>query len=529
MIRYMVVFAITLLLTGCTWVGSKTKEDDLMRVKSEAGNETKKVILLVADSLMYQAIDQEMKNHKLPAFKYLIEHGRYYKDIVSSFPTMSVTIDSSLLTGTYPDQHHVPGLAWYSSDERRVVNYGTGLSEIWKQGIHSVLKDLLVNINGSHLNPQIPTIFEQLAQSGFTSASINGMIYRGKTEHMLKLPLWAQAPASQDGKIKVKGPDFFAFGALSNPLHRIRNLPDGPTNKMGFNNEYALETVKHLITNNRLPDFVSVYLPDMDQPSHRKGPSYTEGVQILDRQLQSLFQAFGSADAALKKVILIVIGDSGVSQLLPADQEPVIELPSLFNGYNVLRPGAAVTEKTELVLAVNETMAYVYKMKSGPSLRQLADLTKSEARIDLTAWKENGWMHVTRNGIPGELRFKANGPIKDMYGQSWALDHNRDVLDLKISGDKLEYGQYPDALARLSGALNSHRGPFLVITAKPGYELAAQSSPTHEGGGGHGSLHAEESLIPLIICGTDRDPQRHRLVDIKNYVMQLLMERQNLR
>jgi hypothetical protein len=73
----------------------------------------------------------------------------------------------------------------------------------------------------------------------------------------------------------------------------------------------------------------------------------------------------------------------------------------------------------------------------------------------------------------------------------------------------------------MCGALHSHSGEFLVVTAKPGYELADRSSPTHIGGGGHGSLRQEESLIPLIVCGTDQKPQYLRIVDLKSFLLKL--------
>lgn len=80
-------------------------------------------------------------HNQLPAFQYLIEHGQYYKNLVSSFPTMSVTIDSSLLTGKYPDEHRIPGLTWYSSDEKKVINYGTGPMEVLRQSVDPVVTD----------------------------------------------------------------------------------------------------------------------------------------------------------------------------------------------------------------------------------------------------------------------------------------------------------------------------------------------------------------------------------------------------
>ncbi|MDI5789725.1 alkaline phosphatase family protein [Bacillus licheniformis] len=45
--------------------------------------------------------------------------------MASAYPTMSVAIDSTLLTGTYPNIHRVPGLVWYNQAEQRIVNYGS--------------------------------------------------------------------------------------------------------------------------------------------------------------------------------------------------------------------------------------------------------------------------------------------------------------------------------------------------------------------------------------------------------------------
>ncbi|MNJ63513.1 hypothetical protein D3C77_594210 [compost metagenome] len=89
----------------------------------------------------------------------------------------------------------------------------------------------------------------------------------------------------------------------------------------------------------------------------------------------------------------------------------------------------------------------------------------------------------------------------------------------------MSYDQYPDVLKRLSSALRSHQGDFLVVTAKPGYEFTGGSSPTHKGGGGHGSIRKMESLVPLIISGTDQKPKYLRMVDLKAYVLDLLTKK----
>ncbi|ASA19746.1 alkaline phosphatase family protein [Paenibacillus donghaensis] len=511
-----------ILIIGCQ--NPKPKEQDLMRIKSANKENTKKVILLMADSLMAQAIDQGIREHELPAFKFLINHGQYYKDLVSSFPTMSVTIDSSLLTGKYPDVHRVPGLTWYSAGDKKKINYGTGPMELLRHGINPVLTDALIHLNGSHLNRNLPTIYEDLARQGLKSGSINGLIYRGASDHKLSIPGWIQGPTSLPKEIQVKGPDFLSLGSLTNPFEGIKNLPDGITNRLGINNNFAIEAVKYLIQANKLPDFLFVYLPDLDRELHKKGPTELNGVKKLDQQLQSLLQTFGSPEKALKDAIIIIAGDSGMTQILPAEQNPIIDLSSMFGDARILRPGEAVSKETEIILAVNETMAYVYPLKAERSLRDVANLIKNDPRIDFIAWKEKDWINVIQGSTAKQLKFKANGNLTDAYKQSWTVKQDSEILDLRVNAaaHSLDYDQYPDVLRRLSGSLDSHPGKFLVVTAKPGYELADRSSPTHKGGGGHGSIRKMESLVPLIICGTDQKPEYLRIVDLKAYLLNLL-------
>lgn len=513
-----------ILTSGCQKEESKYKEQDLIQVKSIYGEGSKKVIFLMIDSLMSQAIDEGIKQKKLPTFQYLTEQGHYYKNMVSSFPTMSVAIDSSLITGTYPDVHLVPGLTWYSTDEKRVINYGTGPMEVLKHGADQTLKDALINLNGKHLNSKVTTIYEDLAKQGLKSGSINGLIYRGTTNHRLTIPEWFKGFTSIPEENQVKGPDLLALGALANPIENDKDLPEGITGRLGLNNQYSIQAAKYLIQENKLPDFLFVYLPDLDQKIHKKGPKDLSGVEEIDKQLASLLHQFGSPKEALRKAVFIISGDSGMTSLYSSENDSVVDLPSLLKEFSVLRQGKDVTNETDVILAVNETMAYVYKLKKEGSLRDLAYALTSDPRIDVVSWKEDEWIYALQGETNKEVKYKANGNMVDMYQQKWTVERDLEVLDLKlnIKDQKLTYGKYPDVLRRLSGALHSHQGDFLVVTAKPGYELADRSSPTHEGGGGHGSLHEQETLVPLIICGTDQKPQYLRIVDLKPYILKLL-------
>jgi len=519
-VRIAVAIVLAAGIAGCTGRADEPKGQEILRARSERPAGAKKVLLLVADSLMQQSIDQGIRGNQLPTFKYLIENGRYYKDVVSAFPTMSVAIDSTIVTGSYPDRHRIPGLAWYSSEDKRVVNYGTGPMEVLRTGTGQVLEDLLSNLNGKHLNPEIRTLYEELAARGLKSGSVNGLVYRGATPHALRPPIGRE--------IRVKGPDLFTYGSLSDPLEGMKETPDGIAGKLGFNDEFAIETVRYLVENDRLPDFLYVYLPDLDQRLHKKGPSDLEGVRRLDGQLRKLLQSFGSEKDAKKRATILIAGDSGMSKIGNADSRPVVDLTETLRGYSILPPGKTATESTQVALAVNETAAYVYSLQSGPSLEELAELLHAEPRIGIVAWKEDDWIRVKRNGLSGELKFKKNGGWTDPYGQTWHWQGDPEALDITAKGRRIRFGEYPDALQRLYSALHSHPGNYLVVTSLPGYELSAQSSPAHIGGGGHGSLHRDESLVPLIVYGTDAAPKFRRLVDLKGYILGLFPASDNL-
>lgn len=521
--RFALLFAIfMLILSSCT--NMKTQQDlglNKMKILSEVSH-GKKVILILADSLTQQAIARGVKENKLPALQFLIKHGQYHRDVVSSFPTMSVTIDSSLLTGTYPDKYKVSGLTWYSQKEKRVINYGTGTMEVLNGNLNETLHDAIISLNRKHLSNKVTTLFEEVSKLNLSSGVINGLVYRGTKEQVLHFPLWLSLSTSLPAQATVKGPDFFTYGAFANPLEGVLHLPTAATDRFGFNDQYAVEIAKYLVRSNQLPDFLYIYLPDLDQKSHNN-PKDMEAVKKVDEKIGSLLSSFGSWAEAIQKAVIIVSGDSGVDSIHPITDKPIIELPSLLREYNVHRTGSSITDKTELVLCVNERMAYLYPLRT-KNLEKLVEQLKKDSRIDLIAWQENEWTHVARGGTDWKLLYKPGGNFSDPYKQRWSLLGNANVLDLKINADmnRLEYGQYPDGLMRLYAALNSHDPNVVIITAEPGYEFIGDSSPTNIGGGGHGSLHATDSNIPVIISGTDLKLKENRIIQLKSFILEVL-------
>lgn len=482
------------------------------------------IILLIIDSLMDKPLQQAIKEGRAPAFKYLIEQGRYYPNVISSYPTMSVTIDSSLLTGTYSDKHRVPGLVWYDQKEMRLVNYGSAKEEVFKLGLKNVIEDNLYHLNHSHLSRDVKTIHEELAVKGFQSASINALVYRGNEKKMLNMPKALSKLDMLPESWQIETPLLFSYGALAQ-FSPKNNQNIQPWERFGFNDKFAAQELKYLIQNGKLPAFTIAYFPDLDQSVHKNGPmDHIDAIEKTDKQLQEVFSAYESWDEALNSTIWIVMGDSGQAKVGEEKGKSLIHLNEILDSYKVHKITEQVKNDDQIVLAYNERMAFIYNLDQNITLEEIADHLQQDDRMNLIAWKSGSDVHVAASGHKEKIIFRRNGDYKDKYGQSWSLKGEHAVLDISVNNHHIEYGIYPDALARLYTSLHSHPGNYIIVDAKPGFEFAGEGTPVHPGGAAHGSLHKQDSLIPMIVTGTEKEPKHMRVVDLYPWILQLLKD-----
>ncbi|MFW5437353.1 alkaline phosphatase family protein [Paenibacillus apiarius] len=482
----------------------------------------KKVIFLLVDSMMPTIFEDCMRHKTVPALQFLKDQGRYWPDCVTVFPTMTATVDSSLLTGVFPDVHRIPGLVWYDPEEKSIVNYVNGPQCIWKLGLSKCAKNVLYNLNEKHLSKKVSTLFEELASMGKTSASINAIVHRGKKRHHVRLPFLMNMSTRFGLKDDMSGPDVLTLGAMVHTdLHR--NIPErlrGMRQKYGINDSYAVSAAKSLIESQNQPDFMLVYLPDNDHEVHKKNPAHAEEPLIrVDRHIQNILSSFGSWDEAVKQCIFIVTSDHGQTRI-GKEEGFNIDLDKLLESFRGLKLGEGVSSH-DLVVCNNERMAYVYPLRQDKE-PDIIDQLVSESRIDLIAWKEKQGVTVKEGGSGRTIYFEPNGPNKDIYGSTWTITGDWLTLDLWNYDGIVTYGDYPDVLSRLYGALYSQDIPMIVITARPRYEFKSRFYPLHLNGGSHGSLHKYDSIIPLIITGTEHPiKEPPRLVDLKQYILDL--------
>ncbi|AFM42590.1 putative AP superfamily protein [Desulfosporosinus acidiphilus SJ4] len=487
----------------------------------------KKAILFVIDSLHPTVLGRILAEGNAPALSFLAEHGTYIERVISTFPTMTPVATSSMITGSGPHRHGVPGFIWYNESIRRIVDYGATWQNLLKIGPEKVIRNLLLNLNGEHLASDTPTLYETLEAAGFSTGNINLFMHRAAHTYTAKLPFFiALATGFKVRSEEVFGPSHLTLGQLVHPPFSQRSsaYPRGPFHRFGFNDVYSGEIARQLVHDGSLPDFTVVYFPDNDKNSHHYGPLRTgPSLELADQQIASILDEFGSWDMALEKTAMIVTGDHAQSTV-GLGPEYLIDLDQQLKMFKRLRPMETAEEGYhEIAVCPNERMAFIYLLhRSQDLLPSIVDILGKDARNAQISWKagENKYS-VLQGGTERQLYFSGEGSFTDVYGQSWSFEGDLSVVDAQVTGEHtIEFGKFPDAFMRLMSALEARKGDRVVVSAISGCEYYAEGAPIHPGGGSHGSLEEEDSTVPMIVTGMPLPVREPRIIDLYTMILE---------
>jgi Type I phosphodiesterase / nucleotide pyrophosphatase len=456
----------------------------------------KKLILVVIDGLTPELLERGIERGVAPGLARLVEDGAYTRG-VTTFPSLTPVCLSSLATGTHPDAHRIPHLAWYHRGEERIVEYGSSFPAMRAAGARQALRDGVFEMTHAHLNPQTPTIFEAAEDAGLVSAAINFTCYRGRTRHPIRLPGIAARNRWYEA---VYGPRrFFFFNLFESdetgaPL-AVRSRGEGSVDA------YAGYVGRWLVTRDGF-DLLVFYLPDVDYASHLEGPTAPlEALGRADASVRQLMDAAGGPDELLERYAVLLCSDHG--------QTAVTESARLQDAYADL---AILTRRGDLaeadvVVTASNRCGMVYRLDScSLDARALAERLDGEAAADVVLFSEEGFAVARREGE--ELRFR---PAE----AGWELLGDPDVLD---------EARYPNGLERAWHALASPTSGEVLVSALEGSEFVDLGGRDHVGGGSHGSLVAGDSVIPLVAAGFAEPPFRDgsRIVDLAPAALRFL-------
>lgn len=464
-----------------------------------------KLVLAVIDGLAPAALEQGIAEGTAPTLATLMERGVYIDDCVAAFPSVTPVCTASIVTGTGPDQHRIPGMNWYLRSEARYVEYGSSLQATRSFGIGRSLTDTIYNLNLGHLSRTTPTIFESLDDAGVRTAGTTFLMYRGRHRHEASgESALARLVAATLFRHAVWGPRelFYAdlFASRETGCRSQLGLPGARDQHSGCVGAFLVE--------HDLFDFLLLSLPDNDTHSHRTGPDgQVQSLILADAQLERLVDAGGGIDAFLEEHAIIVMADHSHS--------PIEHRASLRSGFADLRVLAPNDPRPELAhIAVcpgwRSGMVYVLDEDHRERLtRRAARLAERIEGVDLVIRRagEEAVVWSPR----GELRFAPGTGAADLAGHRWSFQGDLAAVGARVEDGTLHSEEYPDALGRLWSALHCENAGEVLLSAAPGYEFTDWGGVDHVGGGSHGSLHRGDSLGTLLCVGVgpgSRDERR---------------------
>jgi Type I phosphodiesterase / nucleotide pyrophosphatase len=482
----------------------------------------KKLILAVIDAMKPAMLEKAIGTGRAPALSLLIERGHHTRECVAAFPSVTPVCSASIATGAAPDRHLIPSMNWYHRGEARYVEYGTSFRASQAFGFKRSLTDTIYRMNGEHLSPDTPTLFETLDDADVRTAGTTYLMYRGRHRHEVTNETALTRIASTVFREPVFGPrEFFYADLFASRRTGCRSQLGMP----GVRDQHAGCVGQYMVEHD-LFDFLLLSLPDNDTHSHKYGPdAQVTSLIAADQQLERLMHAAGGPEPFLEEHAVIVCSDH--SQSLVEDE---IDLFGAFEGFNVLPPSGVRETKNgtaEIAVCPNSRAAQVYVLdreRRGRVVPRVVRKLLALEGVDLV-------MHLTDHpdgeaavrSDRGELRFAPRGDLTDLRGGTWSIDGDADVLALAVRDGQVTSARYPDPLGRLWSALRCRTAGEVLASARPGWEFLDWGRSHHIGGGSHGSLHENDSLGTLLWCGTGPDSSSAReqwtLGDIRPMVL----------
>ncbi|HEX2112275.1 MAG TPA: alkaline phosphatase family protein [Gaiellaceae bacterium] len=439
----------------------------------------KKVILVVIDGLTPAMLERGVEEQRVPALAELLDRGTYSRG-VTTFPSVTPVCLTSIATGAHPDRHHIPHLAWYHRGEQRIIEYGSSFPAMRAVGARRALRDSIFDMNHAHMSSGATTIFEAVEDAGLTAASVNFTCYRGRTRHPIKLPLLAARNRWYEAAYGPKR--FFFFNLFESdetgaPL-AVRSRLDGSIDA------YAGVIGRWLVTRDGF-DLLVFYLPDFDYASHLTGPaSPLDALTRADASVGCLMEAAGGANELLDRYAVVVCSDHGQTHV-----DETIDLSAAFDDLAVLPGRRSDPDDFDVVVTASNRSGMVYRLPRCPlAPRELAERLDGEAAADVVLFRDGGEAVARREGE--ELRFRPEPG-------GWRFDGVPGVLP---------DADYPDGLERAWRALACPNAGEVIVSARAGWEFADLGGRGHAGGGSHGSLAADDSIVPILAAGFDEAP-----------------------
>lgn len=486
----------------------------------------RRVVYIIVDGMGTEAFEQAIASGRAPAFELLRTHGKFVRDSVAVFPTITPAATASLVTGATPAAHGIPGMCWYDRDAQRFVNYGQSPRAAIVEGVSQVVRDVMLNMNSRHLSPDVSTIHEQLDRMGLTTASINFMIFRGPYMHDVDPHVLTKAMFRKKLPERAPGPKEHYFAdAITGPAEACSKLLSkrGIANRIKATDAWAACVTRELLERDAA-DMILFYLHENDHTSHRSGPnSQVENIIEADAHLAYVLDGFDSWEQAIEEVGFVVTADHAQSPISD-DPDHILDLDDVLSDFKRVSPkrGKEKFGKSDLAAAGNGRIGFIYLNEERKDLLRdpVVGALRSTRGIDQVMWRENDVYVVASNR--GTVRFwseQGSGSVVDERENKWHYEGDLDAVGGVVEGAEIRTPEYPLAFWRIKCAIDLDRMGDVVFTNDLTWETKDLAGGDHRGGGDHASLHVQDSLIPFLST-LDEPPMHPSTIDVVPHIVE---------
>jgi hypothetical protein len=489
----------------------------------------KKVLLIVIDALATRVVAPALLRGSLPHLQTLVERGRMYGNCVPIFPSITPAATCAIVTGCYPRHSGVAGAYFYDTRHDRVHYYGDDFWAILNEGFAKFFRDFLIRMNFSLLKRD--TLFEHVERHGLRAACINYLWFRGDVTHTAHVPWLLRLLPGIPFATRIRGPQILCLGdfVTTQPKRTDRELrsPGGPFRRFGFDDTGTAGYLLDLAQKTGLPDLTLAYFPDNDFRSHKVGPvQAVTTLQEFDQTLGELIGVLGGVERLLQQFAVFITGDHSQTDMLADEQTTWIDLDAVLHEFDVVAAGNDWENDDQLMVCPNMRAAQIYlRRRCRREQEHIVRLLLGDSRVDQVFWRRdaedtprNAYHVATRDR--GRLQFWVSdqpAAVRDEYGGGWMWEGDLETVDGRLGArQEITFPEYPNAFERIAAAFHSDVTGDLWVTARPGHEFHTARTARHDGGS-HGSLHREDSQVPLIVAGLPDDvsvPVPPRTVDV---------------
>jgi arylsulfatase A-like enzyme len=492
-----------------------------------------KVLLVVIDAATARVVGPAIKTGQLPTMQRLVEAGALHES-VTMFPSITPAATTTIITGQYPAHSGIVGASWYDEATESVAYFGDDFWVAAREGFRAFLCDFLMGLNGERLKAL--TLFQHIERAGKTALCLNYLVFKGDTEHTVKVPsvLMAMLPGVKRSEV-IHGPSIFCLGDfVATRTMRGKPLVDkgGVFHRFGMDDASTGQMLVEIAEDDAFADFNVAYFADNDYRGHEVGPhAALKVIEKVDHSLGQMFEAAGGMEKILQDTYVIITSDHGHCEILDDAERATIHLDKTLCDLKQAALGKPWQDGDEIMICPNMRAAEVYLRQPDSSmLLRVIDSVLGDQRVDHAFWRVDtaGRKGYAARNANGYLEFwrGSDGPehAKDAFGTAWTWRGDLGVLDAQVEDGELRWNDYPNAFERIVGALDARSSGAVWFTAKPGCEFEVPGGAAHVGGASHGGLHELESWCPVIVAGPAKVelPVHMRSVDIAPLCLKLL-------